>query len=194
MKKIAIVQGHPDPDNNHYCHALAGAYVDGARSAGHEVKIIPVANLEFPLIRTEAEWTHGEVPISITQAQETIVWADHIVIIYPLWMGTMPALLKGFLEQTLRQNFAVQVDADHVGWKRLLNGKSCRIVVTMGMPALAYKWIFRAHSLKSLERNILKFVGIAPIKESLIGLVAVNNNKGRVRWLEKMIKLGAQAK
>ena len=41
----------------------------------------------------------------------------------------------------------------------------------MGMPALVYRWYFRAHSVKSLERNILGMVGIAPVSETLIGTV-----------------------
>ena len=40
-----------------------------------------------------------------------------------------------------------------------MSGKSARIVVTMGMPGFWYRWYFRAHSLRSLQRNILKFVG-----------------------------------
>ena len=55
--------------------------------------------------------------------------------------------------------------------KKLLGGRSARLVVTMGMPALVYRWYFRAHSIKALERNILGFVGIAPIDETLIGSI-----------------------
>ncbi len=61
----------------------------------------------------------------------------------------------------------------------------------MGMPALAYRWYFRAHSLKSLERNILKFAGIAPIRETLFGMVENADEKRRARWLDKMRALGA---
>ena len=81
----------------------------------------------------------------------------------------MPALLKGFFEQVFRYGFAMTSGADDKMPKGLLKGKSARIVVTMGMPAIIYRWYFGAHSLKSLERNILKLSGIGPIKESLIG-------------------------
>lgn len=74
--------------------------------------------------------------------------------------------------------------------KGLLTGKTARIVVTMGMPALIYRWYFGAHSLKSLERNILKLSGIGPIKESLIGMVDGSDNESRRKWLEKMSALG----
>ena len=76
----------------------------------------------------------------------------------------------------------------------MLQGKSARIVITMGMPALAYRWYFRAHSLKSLERNILGFCGIAPIRENLFGLVEVVSDKKRQTWLERMRLLGRSGK
>jgi putative NADPH-quinone reductase len=79
-------------------------------------------------------------------------------------------------------------------WKKLLIGKSARIVVTMGMPALVYRWYFGAHSLKSLERNILGLCGIGPIKESLIGMIEAKDPTKRQRWLARMSDLGREAR
>jgi putative NADPH-quinone reductase len=106
----------------------------------------------------------------------------------------MPALLKGFLEQVLRPGFATSKVQKGSSWEKMLQGKSARIVITMGMPALAYRWYFRAHSLKSLERNILGFCGIAPIRENLFGLVEAVSDKKRQSWLEKMKQLGQSGK
>lgn len=36
-----------------------------------------------------------------------ILWADHIVFLYPLWLGHMPALLQAFLEHALRLGIAL---------------------------------------------------------------------------------------
>ena len=116
--------------------------------------------------------------------------AEHLVIVHPLWLGAMPALLKGFLEQALRPGFALDPEPGATGWGKRLTGRSARIVVTMGMPALVYRWFFRAHSLKSLERNILKFVGIKPVRETLIGMVGAMDERKAGRWLDKMRALG----
>jgi putative NADPH-quinone reductase len=189
VQRIIIIQGHPDPAGDRFCHALADAYAAGAEAAGREVKRIDVAKLEFPLLRTQADFEKGPPPPSVTAAQEAIRWAEHLVIVYPLWLGMMPALLKGFLEQVFRPGFAHRTDAR--GWEALLRGRSARIVVTMGMPALVYRWYFGAHGLKSLERSILAFVGIKPTRETLIGMVgSLNERKSKV-WLEKLQALGA---
>ena len=127
----------------------------------------------------------------IEQAQQDIAWAEHLVIIYPLWLGTVPALLKGFIEQAMRPGFALREKEGGEEWpKPRLAGRSARIVVTMGMPAFFYRWFFGAHSLKSLERNILKFVGIKPIRETLIGMVETKDEAKRGAWLAKMEALG----
>jgi putative NADPH-quinone reductase len=189
-RRIAIIQGHPDPAGDRLCHALADAYAAGAEAAALEVRRIEVAKLEFPLLRTQADFEKGSPPASIAAAQEAIRWAEHLVIIYPLWLGMMPALLKAFLEQVLRPGFAHRTN-DH-GWQALLKGRSARIVVTMGMPALVYRWYFGAHGLKSLERSILAFVGIRPIRETLIGMVGSANERRRKAWLEKLRALGAR--
>jgi len=115
------------------------------------------------------------------------------VIVYPLWLGTLPALLEAFLEQVFRPAFAFDYGSSGLPGKRL-KGRSARIVVTMGMPALAYRWWFRAHSLKSLERNVLGFCGIAPIRESLVGSVEALGDAWRQRWLERMRALGARGR
>lgn len=192
-ERICIVQGHPDPDSRHLCHALGDAYAAGAEESGHASRRLDVARLDFPLIRTREEFESGTPPPDIVGAQEAIRWATHLVIVYPLWLGTMPALLKGFLEQTFRYGFAIGNESDRLP-EKLLSGKSARLVVTMGMPAVIYRWYFGAHSLKSLERNVLALAGIGPIRESLIGLVgAMDEAKGR-KWLARMRALGRGAR
>lgn len=191
MSRIAIVDGHPDADRARFVHALADAYAEGAIDGGHDVRRIEVASLDFPLIRSQSEWEKGAVPPAITGAQETIAWAEHIVFLYPLWLGDVPALLKGFLEQVARPQFAFRY-RDKGLPEKLLAGRSARVIVTMGMPGFFYRLVYRAHSLKSFERNILKFVGIKPVRKTVIG-GAGGSAGSRTRWLERVRSLGRDA-
>ena len=189
-KRILIIQGHPDDSVAHLCHALARHYRDGAESAGHEVREINVAQLDFPLLRSKQEWEKGVLPAALAEAQSSISWAQHLVVFFPLWLGEMPAMLKGFLEQVARPGFAFSYDADNPFRRKGLKGRSARVVVTMGMPALVYRYFYRAHSLKSLERNILGFIGIAPIRETLVGMVDSLDESAAQRWFRKLQSLG----
>jgi putative NADPH-quinone reductase len=189
-KRILIIQGHPDATARHFGHALADEYAKGCEDGGHEVRRIEVATLDFPLLRTREDFEKGRPPESIKPAQDAIKWADHLVIIYPLWLGSMPALLKAFLEQVLRPGFAFEYQKSGGMAKKLLAGKSARIVVTMGMPAFVYRWIFFAHSLRSLKRNTLWFCGVGPVKATLIGNIEGMTEKQRAGWLDEMRGLG----
>lgn len=193
-RRIVIIQGHPDSAGDHLCNALADAYAKGAEAAGHEVARIEIARLDFPLLRAKQEFYEGLLPAVLQPAQEAIRAADHLVIIYPLWLGSPPALLNAFIEQVFRPGFAFDLAASAPGkWTQLLKGKSARVVVTMRMPALIYRWYFGAHSLKSLERNILGFCGVAPVRESLFGMVEAASDSKRQQWLANMADLGRTA-
>jgi putative NADPH-quinone reductase len=192
-KRILVLQGHPDRSERHWGHALADAYADGARAAGHEVRTVQLAQLDFPLLRSAHEWESGPLPACLQEPQDAIAWAEHLVIFFPLWMGDMPALLKGFLEQVARPGFAFGPERGNPFGRKGLKGRSARVVVTMGMPAMVYRFYFRAHSVRSLERNILGFVGIAPVNETLIGGVDALDEKTRSRWLAKLKALGREA-
>jgi putative NADPH-quinone reductase len=189
-RKIMIIDGHPDP-SPHFGHALATAYAAGARAAGHKVKRINLAKLDIPLLRSAESWAKPPVR-GVTQAQQTIAWAEHLAIFFPLWLGDMPALLKAFFEQVMRPGFAFR-EGEPPGRAALLGGRSAQIVVTMGMPAFWYRSYYRAHSVKSLERNILKLVGIKPVQYCLIGGVGPEMSNQQ-SWLDEMFGLGEAGK
>jgi len=192
-KRILLIDAHPDPTGKHLCSALADAYAQGAQEAGHAVRRVRVAQLDFPLLRNQQDWEHGQLPASLKPAQDDVAWAHHLVLFFPLWLGDMPAVLKGFLEQIARPGLAFKPKGDNPFGGKGLTGRSARIVCTMGMPALLYRWYFRAHSVKSLERNVLGFVGIAPVNETLIGMVDRLGEEGVRTWCDKLRKLGAAA-
>jgi len=192
-KRILLIVGHPDPKGGHLSQALAQAYADGAAEAGHALRRIDVAQFDFPLLRSAEEWERGTLPATLKPVQDDIEWAQHLVLFFPLWLGDMPALLKGFLEQVARPGFAFHDDGNGGFGKKGLSGRSARVVVTMGMPALVYRYFYRAHSLRSLERNVLGFVGIAPVHETLFGMVDKAGDKERDRWFASLRKLGAKA-
>ena len=192
MARITIIDGHPDPDPDRYVHALADAYAAGAETAGHVVRRLDVATLNIPILRSAQEWRGTDPPHDIHRAQNDIRWAEHLVILYPLWLGDMPALLKAFFEQTMRPGFAIE-DGAAGKQAKLLTGISARVIVTMGMPAPFYRLFYRAHSLKSLERNLLRFVGIAPVCTVIIGSIETQPTHRR-KWLRIMGRLGEEGR
>ena len=194
-RRIVVIVGHPDGDPKRFCRSLAAAYCKGAAAGGHSARTIDIAALDFPLLRTMQEFQSGKLPPGLEEAASAISEADHIVFFFPLWLGTMPALLKGFLEQVMRPGIAFAYpEAGTGGFPRtLLRGRSARIVVTMGMPAFFYRMWYLGHGVAGLRRNILNFVGISPVRETLFGMVEAVSDAKRRTWLEKIERLGKQA-
>ncbi|MBZ9537965.1 NAD(P)H-dependent oxidoreductase [Modicisalibacter tunisiensis] len=193
-RRILILQGHPDASEPHLCHALAQHYLEGAEATGHTVRVIDVGTLDFPLLRSRRAWENEPLPEALRESQTAIAWAEHLVLFFPLWLGDMPALFKGFLEQVARPGFAFAPGATSPFAAKGLSGRSARVVVTMGMPALVYEHFYRAHSVKSLERNVLGFVGIAPIEATLIGQVESLSERALRAWFERLHEMGRWAR
>jgi len=190
-RTVCVLQGHPHGEGKHLCHAIADAYADGAKSAGAKIKRIDLGAMDIPMLRDPADF--GKPPIeSVVAAQQAIKASQHLVVVYPLWLGTMPAVVKAFFEQLCRNKFAIEADAKG-GWPRqMLKGKSARVIVTMGMPAAAFKLMFGAHGVRGFESSILGMGGIKPIRETLIGGVGdLSRNKSEA-LLARMRKLGKE--
>lgn len=190
-RKVLVINGHPDPNPDRLCAALADAYAAGANAAGLQVRRLAVGELKFPLIRTATDFAAPPRDAAIREAQEDIAWADHVALFHPLWLGSEPALLKGFLEQVLRPGFALAEGSPPLG---LLRGRSIRVVATMGMPAMAYRLAFGGPGLKALMPMAFFVSGFWPLRFWLIGGVGTAPAKTRAKWLSRARKLGARGR
>ncbi len=186
-RKILVINGNPDPSTARFCAALAEAYVRGASLAGHQIRRIDVGSLDFPILRSQSEFTQSVPPRDILEAQCSVTWADHLVIIFPLWLGGAPALLKGFFEQVFRYGYALTPPGEPP--KGLLVGRSARLVVTMGMPSAVFRVVFGAFGVRALERGVLWLSGVRPIRHTIIGSIE-GPVRGRLDWLKAIQRLG----
>jgi 1,4-dihydroxy-2-naphthoate octaprenyltransferase len=130
--RVLLLLAHPRRES--LCGALADAYAVGARAAGVELRRFDLAALRFDpnVVRVSPRDQDREDGLRL--AMETIVWADHIVIIFPTWWGTMPAVLKGFLDRVLIPGFAFADRDEGEGWEKLLSGRSAHLLTTMDLP------------------------------------------------------------
>ncbi len=190
MKRILILDGHPDPANERFIHALAAAYREGAQEGGHEVVLVRAADLTFPLLRSQHDYEH-ELPVaSVETCQNALNWATHVVILFPLWLGAMPALLKALLEQAFRPGFAFSNESSGRWPVKFQNRKSARLIVTMGMPAPLYRWFYLSHGVANLRRNVLRFSGFSVVRSMFIGSIGSMDKQRARRCLDKVRDLG----
>lgn len=192
MKKILIILGHPVKDT--FSSLLFNSYRDGAISAGAEVKDLIIRDLSFEVNFSAGYRGNQELEPDLLRAQQLILWADHIVIIFPNWWSTFPALLKGFIDRTFLPGFAFKYRKGSLLWDKLLTGRSARLIITMDTPPWYYWLVYRRPGTNAMKRGILEFCGIRPVRVTTIGSLKVSSEQKRQKWLEKVSRLGKKMK
>ncbi|MFS0725608.1 NAD(P)H-dependent oxidoreductase [Paenibacillus sp. 1P07SE] len=187
--KIAIITGHPDPQS--YCAALSAAYGKGAGGAGTEVRHIDLSQLDFNPNLAYGYRQRTELEEDLLEAQETIRWADHLVFVYPTWWGSVPAVLKGFIDRVFLPGFAYRYRKDSIWWDKLLQGRSAHLIVTLDTPSIFNRLIYRRAGHRVMKHNVLGFCGVKPVRITEITPVRGSSPEQRERWLSKVQRLGA---
>lgn len=187
--KILIIDGHPDEES--YCRALSRAYGDGAKSSSAEVKTIVVADLDFNPNLQFGYRKRTELEPDLLKAQELLKWAEHIVWVYPVWWGSVPAIMKGFLDRVLLPGYAFsKIEGSMVKWDKHLSGRSARLICTMDQPTWYYRWVYGRPSTRAMKNLTMNFIGIKKVKTTLIGPIRLSTDQFRSKWLEKVRRLG----
>jgi putative NADPH-quinone reductase len=189
-KKILVIMAHPG--SNSLTQALAEEYQRGAIKSGAEARYLSLSELDFdPVLK---EGYRGKQPMEpdLTKAQKDILWAQHLVFVYPIWWGAMPALLKGFIDRIFLPGFAFKYRKDSVWWDKLLAGRSARLITLMDTPPWYFRWVYRMPGHNQMKRTILEFCGVKPVRISSFGPVRGADEKQRENWLRKVYQTGLQ--
>ncbi len=189
-KKILIINGHPDKESFNY--ALSEAYKKGAEKSDAEIKEIKIRELDFNPNLQFGYRKRTELEPDLIESQEKLKWADHIVWFYPVWWGSVPAIMKGFLDRVLLPGFAFKKREGSVWWDKYFTGKTSRLVCTMDQPTWFYRVINKAPSHFAMKKLTLNFIGIKSVKITPIGPLRLSKEEFRNNWTKKIEKLGEQ--
>src|SRR5205085_4067832 len=189
---VLVINGHPRNDS--LSTALMKAYIAGAQEAGATIETLIISRLHFdPNVLHPSPHQQYMEP-DIRKAQELILWAQHLIFIYPTWWGTMPALLKGFIDRVFTSGFSFEDTEAGTGYEPLLRGRTAEIFTTMDTPFLVYQLFYRAPGHNAMRRAILEFSGITVTKISSFGPVKSSDKNKRAAWLYKTRQQGASLK
>lgn len=177
---VLVILGHPKAGS--YCGALAEAYADGARASGQNVELLRVGDVSFDINYPLAGDPAPEPELE--RARELVTWADHLVFVFPTWWGTMPALLKGFVDRIFTPGYAFRMKEDG-SWDKLLTGKSSHIITTMDTPRWVYRWIYAQPGINGLKKATLQFCGVNPVRATTFGTIFDSTQEQRETWLEE---------
>jgi len=190
--KILIISGHPDKESFNY--ALADAYKKGAEISSSEVELINICDLQFNLNLQYGYRNRTDLEPDLLDAQDKIKWADHIVWVYPVWWGSVPAIMKGFIDRVFLPGFAFKKKKDSVWWDKYLKGKSARIITTMDQPTWYYRLVYKAPSHNAMKKLTMQFCGVQKVGITAFGPVRGSKANKRKSWLQKVKVLGEKNK
>jgi putative NADPH-quinone reductase len=192
MKKVLVINGHPNKES--FCSALTKSYASRCLEAGNEVSVINLYELKFNLNLEMGYSRRQELEPDLKLAQQMILDAEHVVIIHPVWWGSVPALLKGFFDRTLLPGFAFKYKEKGPWWDKLLAGKTGHLIYTSDTPITIYKWFFGAPSVNQVKRRVLQFCGISPVKVTGIGPIRKSTEEFKSDWVNKVGVMGSSIK
>lgn len=192
MKKIVIINGHPNKESFNF--GIAEAYKNGALKSGAEVKEIIIADLKFNPNLKFGYQNRMELEPDLLEAWEHIQWADHLVWFHPVWWGGLPAITKGFIDRLFLPGMAFKYKGNSVWWDKLLRNKTAHIITTLDQPGWYY-WLFYGRpSVNQLKKSTLEFCGIKPVQVTYVGIIKTSDETKRMKWLEKIKLMGQKQK
>lgn len=190
-KHITVILGHPDA--NSYCGELASAYVQAARDAGHEVRFFKLAEIAFDPTLHHGYKQRQELEPGLAEVKEAITWAQHLVFVYPVWWGAMPALLKGMFDRVFLPGFAFKYRQNSSFWDKLLSGRSAHVITTMDTPPWYYWLVYSKPGHHQIKKTILGFCGIKPVRITSLGPVRHASEARRKQWILQVQRAAASA-
>ncbi len=185
QRRILIIIGHPAKTS--FNRALATRYAEAASAAGADVRVLHLGEIDFDRILRQGY----DQPLGpdLREAQKLMEWCEHLVVVTPLWWGTVPAILKGFFDRAFLPKWAFTYKGKIP--VKLLGGRTAQAIGTMDSPS----WWYRVVQRKSLERTLgtgtLRFVGFKT-KFKLFASVRDSDEARRNRWLGEVAALGTR--
>jgi len=157
-KNVLIITAHPASKN--LTKGMAEIYKEEKEKQGNTVKLVDLY-IDEQLPYLSFEDAHADAPMPQRDYyQSQIKWAEEIVIIYPFWWGSMPAILKNWVDTVFITGFAFTY-GENGRPKGLLQGRSVRVISTCGAPKFLYclNGINRANT-NIWKKSIVKFCGM----------------------------------
>ncbi|MCW3837317.1 NAD(P)H-dependent oxidoreductase [Sphingomonas canadensis] len=97
-----VIACHPEPHS--FTMAVANTYCEAVEACGHRAEFRDLYRMQFdPVLKASERPGAPGFSVAPDVAAELALLADAavIVLVYPIWFGTPPAMLKGYVERVL---------------------------------------------------------------------------------------------
>ena len=119
---------------------------------------------------------------TVFRYKKKLEWADHIVMIFPIWWMSMPAMMKGFVDKVIFPGVAYDMDNGRLV-SRLASLKQVTVISTMNTPADIYRDMFGNSLEGSLIKGTFNQIGIHDAEWISFNMVKQVGTEVREQWL-----------
>ncbi len=186
--KITAIDGHPGTDR--FVTALMERYLNAASEAGAEVTRYTLRDMKFDPILHEGYKARQDWEPELAAAAKSIQEADHLLLGFPMWWGSQPALLKGFFDRVFLPGYAFKYHENDPMWDRLLKGRSADVFITSDTPEIYLRLFYGAPIFRQMKGQVLGFSGFKPIRQYYFAPIRKQKPQNFERWLNKAERLG----
>ena len=185
-KNVLVINGNPKSES--FCKVLASHYIKSSEQ-GNDVRLISINSLEFDINLNFGYSSEHALESDLIYFQQSVAWAEHVVFIFPVWWGGMPAKLKGLIDRTFLPDFAFKYKSNNPMPEKLLKNKSADIILTMDAIPFYHRWIQGDPVYRQLKRTILRFCGFNKVSATYIGSIINSSEKQRDNWVKQVASL-----
>ena len=164
-----VILCHPEQDS--FNASVAKAYCAAVHERGHEALVRDLYGMGFhPVLKsTERPGEHFREFSEVEQELDILEGTDVFVLVYPIWFGGPPAMLKGYIERVLGSGVVPQSVHDRDA-RGVLAGKR---LVSFTSSALAADWLDQQGQLQAVitgfDRYIEHAFGMQPSEHHHVG-------------------------
>jgi putative NADPH-quinone reductase len=188
--RIFILLGHTDKET--LSGAFADTYERAARTGGHEVRRMNIGEMQFDPILHKGYKEIQELEPDLKIFLDNVKWCEHIVLIYPVWWFSIPAIVKGLFDRAWLPGFCFKF-ADHgLTWKKLLKGRTGRIITSANTHPFALYFMYGPVTT-DIAHATLGFAGVKT-RSTVFGPSERASAKTHARWMRKVAHLGRKGK
>jgi NAD(P)H dehydrogenase (quinone) len=158
--KTLIIYTHPKSQESH-SSTILHEVKSILKEKNYEYDVVDLYEINYdPVLETDELYSASPCKTRKEEKefQEKISQADKLIFIYPVWWGTMPAMLKGFIDRVFTSGFAFKYDDKGLP-KGLLKGKEAIVILSTGVPKIASIITgsrFKSHIQKDILRTLHK--------------------------------------
>ncbi|MBU1557664.1 NAD(P)H-dependent oxidoreductase [Patescibacteria group bacterium] len=184
--KTLIIYAHPETPG-HAPETLNQVELK-LKKTSSEYEVIDLYKIGYnPVLQNDEHYTTGNRNISQQniEIQNKINQSENLIFIYPIWWGTMPAILKGFFDRILTRGFAFSM-GNHGIPNKLLKGKKAVVFTSSGSPYILY---LLSNLSKTLIKN--KILGFCGIKTKVFQVYSANKlDEKNIQKIKKNVDKG----